>query len=51
MDRADIKMLLDKWWEVYNDSSLNFTELRSKPLGSAIPTAAITNNASASPAA
>ncbi|CAE5962705.1 unnamed protein product [Arabidopsis arenosa] len=24
MDREDIKMLVDKWWDVYNDESLDF---------------------------
>lgn len=24
MDRKDIKMLVDKWWDVYNDESLDF---------------------------
>lgn len=24
MDREDIKMLVDKWWNVYNDESLDF---------------------------
>lgn len=24
MDREDIKMLVEKWWDVYNDASLDF---------------------------
>lgn len=24
MQREDIKMLVEKWWEIYNDESLNF---------------------------
>ncbi|KAL8218314.1 hypothetical protein R6Q57_021687 [Mikania cordata] len=24
MDREDVKMLLDKWWDIYNDESLDF---------------------------
>ena len=24
MDREDIKMLVQKWWDVYNDASLDF---------------------------
>lgn len=24
MDRADVKMLVDRWWEIYNDASLDF---------------------------
>jgi inositol 3-alpha-galactosyltransferase len=24
MDREDIKMLVKKWWDIYNDESLNF---------------------------
>lgn len=24
MDREDIKMLVEKWWEIYNDASLDF---------------------------
>jgi inositol 3-alpha-galactosyltransferase len=24
MDREDIKMLVNKWWDVYNDESLNY---------------------------
>lgn len=33
MDREDIKMLVKKWWEIYEDSSLdykNFVETESK---------------------
>lgn len=33
MDREDIKMLVKKWWDVYEDSSLdykNFVETESK---------------------
>lgn len=33
MDREDIKMLVKKWWDVYEDSSLdykNFVEAESK---------------------
>lgn len=26
MDRVDIKMLVNKWWDVYNDESLNFKQ-------------------------
>lgn len=25
MDRADMKMLIDRWWDLYNDKSLDFT--------------------------
>ena len=24
MDRKDIKMLIKKWWEIYNDETLDF---------------------------
>ena len=24
MDREDIKMLVKKWWDIYNDESLNY---------------------------
>jgi inositol 3-alpha-galactosyltransferase len=24
MERKDIKMLVDKWWDVYNDDSLDY---------------------------
>lgn len=24
MDREDIKMLVEKWWDIYNDESLDF---------------------------
>lgn len=24
MDREDIKMLVDKWWDIYNDESLDY---------------------------
>ncbi|XP_057792134.1 galactinol synthase 2-like isoform X2 [Salvia miltiorrhiza] len=24
MDRADVKMLVDRWWEIYNDAALDF---------------------------
>lgn len=24
MDRKDVKMLVEKWWEVYNDKSLDY---------------------------
>lgn len=24
MDREDVKMLVAKWWDIYNDESLNF---------------------------
>ena len=26
MDREDIKMLVNKWWDVFNDESLNFKQ-------------------------
>ncbi|KAF8111826.1 hypothetical protein N665_0072s0038 [Sinapis alba] len=37
MDRKDIKMLVKKWWEIYDDSSLDYTnfaetELRLNPI-------------------
>ncbi|KAL0335398.1 UNVERIFIED_CONTAM: Galactinol synthase 2 [Sesamum radiatum] len=25
MDRADIKMLVERWWDIYNDEALDFT--------------------------
>lgn len=25
MDRKDIKILLNKWWDIYNDPTLDFT--------------------------
>lgn len=24
MDRGDIKMLVNKWWDIYNDASLDY---------------------------
>lgn len=24
MERADVKMLVDRWWEIYNDSAMDF---------------------------
>ena len=27
MDREDIKMLVKKWWEIYNDESLDYNGL------------------------
>lgn len=33
MDREDIKMLVKKWWDIFEDSSLdykNFVEIESK---------------------
>lgn len=33
MDRADIKMLIAKWWQVYNDKSLDFKAEDSVPEG------------------
>lgn len=24
MDRADVKALVDRWWEIYNDAALDF---------------------------
>lgn len=25
MDRADVKMLIERWWDIYNDQALDFT--------------------------
>ncbi|KAJ4960157.1 hypothetical protein NE237_020067 [Protea cynaroides] len=33
MDREDIKMLVEKWWEVYNDESLDFKPEDPEPEG------------------
>ncbi|KAL2254201.1 UNVERIFIED_CONTAM: Galactinol synthase 2 [Sesamum indicum] len=34
MDRADIKMLVERWWDIYNDEALDFTtDVRSVPAG------------------
>lgn len=46
MDREDIKMLVKKWWEIYEDSSLdykNFVETESKLNANPI-TAALASN-------
>lgn len=29
MDREDIKMLVKKWWDIYNDESLDYDKGRS----------------------
>ncbi|KAL1550844.1 Galactinol synthase 1 [Salvia divinorum] len=31
MEREDIKMLVKKWWDVYNDESLDFKAVASRP--------------------
>ena len=31
MDREDIKMLVAKWWDIYNDESLDFNGENSVP--------------------
>jgi inositol 3-alpha-galactosyltransferase len=31
MDREDIKMLVAKWWDIYNDESLDFNGENSAP--------------------
>jgi len=31
MDREDIKMLVKKWWDIYNDESLDFKGLPFSP--------------------
>lgn len=31
MDREDIKMLVAKWWDVYNDESLDFKAEKTAP--------------------
>jgi inositol 3-alpha-galactosyltransferase len=40
MDREDIKMLVKKWWDIYNDESLNFKGADAgevtDPLGAAL---------------
>lgn len=33
MEREDIKMLVDKWWDIYNDDSLDFKPEDSVPEG------------------
>lgn len=46
IDREDIKMLVKKWWEIYEDSSLdykNFVETESK-LNPSLITAALASN-------
>lgn len=30
MEREDIKMLVNKWWDIYNDSSLDFNAEESE---------------------
>ena len=32
MQREDIKMLIKKWWDIYNDESLDY----KKPIGAAV---------------
>lgn len=46
MDREDIKMLVKKWWEIYEDSSLdykNFVETEPK-LNPNLITSALASN-------
>lgn len=31
MDREDIKMLVAKWWDIYNDDSLDFNPADGGP--------------------
>ncbi|KAL9227602.1 hypothetical protein vseg_003274 [Gypsophila vaccaria] len=32
MDRADVKLLVKMWWDVYNDSSLDYNPISAQPL-------------------
>lgn len=36
MQREDVKMLVQKWWDIYNDTSLDY-----KPLPPALPVEAM----------
>lgn len=41
MDREDIKMLVAKWWDIYNDESLDFKEETPVPEGEAFSKSSI----------
>jgi inositol 3-alpha-galactosyltransferase len=40
MDREDIKILVKKWWDIYNDESLNYKGADADLLGAALSKAA-----------
>uniref|UniRef100_A0ACD5WQV7 Uncharacterized protein n=1 Tax=Avena sativa TaxID=4498 RepID=A0ACD5WQV7_AVESA len=46
MDREDIKMLVKKWWDIYNDSSLNYeggvADDATDPVSAALSSEAVT---------
>ncbi|KAL6658918.1 hypothetical protein ACP70R_002958 [Stipagrostis hirtigluma subsp. patula] len=43
MDREDIKMLVKKWWAIYNDESLDFSKSKLPPFGSSLRARALTS--------
>ncbi|KAL2935709.1 Galactinol synthase 2 [Bienertia sinuspersici] len=55
MDREDIKMLVDKWWDIYNDPSLDYSNNSAvvdiKPFREALSNAAVVNYVTAPSAA
>lgn len=38
MTRKDVKMLVEKWWDIYNDTSLDFNKKPNELLHSCLGT-------------
>jgi inositol 3-alpha-galactosyltransferase len=55
MEREDIKMVVKKWWDVYEDESLDYKNtmpnLKADPLIKALSEAAAVDHMTAPPAA
>lgn len=56
MEREDIKMVVKKWWDIYDDESLDYKntisdDLKADPLIKALSEAAAADHMNAPPAA